>query len=443
MIKKTFTYFLGIIIIVYIFLGPTLFKKYWVDYRQIYENEEEKARWKGIITFWDYPKYDTITGNSYSYINQRIKEFEKAHPGVFIEYRSLEPHSGNMTLKAALKIGANPDIAPVGSDWYFISSGAMEALDEFISLEERNDFLEGGISSCSANDILYGIPWSRQAYTLLLNTDIFEERNIELPKNGQWGYEEFLESLKGLTKENKKTSKGEIFGLCGSMDFGFYNIFGILMCDGAKIIDNATGKYCFDSPEAISGLKKLCDLKNHHKVLYSDIGNISQKEAFNMFLSGKAAVFMGDAWMVSYLKNIGSGHDINFTTAYYPIGEAEYPVYLKDIYHSYGVFKQDDRDKREMCIEFIKHLTSRELQDELKKLGYFPVRKSSINMYQKDKEMYTIQKGLDYARDIPRHKKWWEIYEILQYNILEAMNEDKTPEEALNNAKEQVERLFH
>ena len=214
------------------------------------------------------------------------------------------------------------------------------------------------------------------------------------------------------------------------------------MCDGAKIIDENTGKYCFDSPEALSGLKKLCDLKNVHKVLHPEIGNINQNQAFNLFLSGKAAIFMGDAWMVPYLRNIGSKYAINFTTAYYPTSNIKYPVYMNDIYYSYGIFKQKDLAKKETCMEFVKYITAKEFQDKLVNFGYFPVRKSGIHIYLKDKEMYTIQKSLDYAKNIPCHKNWWEIDEILQYNILEAINGNKTPEKALQDAKKQIEDLF-
>lgn len=411
---------------------------FWIDYRESYEIRKNEIKWKGVITFWDYPKYDTVNGKSFSWVNRRIKEFENKHPGIYIEFRALDAISGKTTLMAASKIGAYPDIAPIGSHWYFISSGLLEPLNDYVLAKDKDDFLEEALSSCSYKNEIYGIPWAKKAYTLLLNTDIFKDKEVDIPKDGWWTYEEFLESLKKLTFDSDGRGGVDIYGLSCSIGSGFYNVFGILMCDGAKIIDENTGKYCFDSPQALSGLKKLCDLKNTHKVLHPETGNITQNQAFNLFLSGKAAVFFGDAWMVPYLRNMGSKYGINFTTAHYPIGDIKSPIYMNDMYYSYGVFKQEDLAKRQACMEFIKYITGKEFQNELINFGYFPVRKSGSHIYQNDKEMYTIQKGLNYAKNVPNHKNWWEIDEMIQYNILEAIKGSKTPEKAMIDAKEQT-----
>lgn len=441
-VKRALTLFLIFMIILYIFLGPILFKKFWVDYKESYEYKKSEVKWKGVITFWDYPKQDVISGSKFSWINRRIKEFEKKHPGVFIEFRALDSVSGKTALRAASKIGAYPDIAPVGSDYYFISSELLEPLDEYLSGEEKDDFLDETLSSCSYNGALYGIPWARKATALFLNTDIFRDREVDIPENGHWSYEEFLQSLEKLTFDSDGRGGIDTYGLSGFIESGFYNVFGIIMCDGGMVINEGTGKYCFDSPEALSGLKKLCELKNIYKVLHPDIGNTNKNQAFNLFLSGKAAVFLGDAWMVSYLRNIGSKYGINFTTAHYPNGNMRKPVYMNDIFYSYGIFKQDNIEKKELCMEFVKYITGKEFQNELINFGYFPVRKSGSHIYQNDKEMYTIQKGLNYAKNIPFHKNWWEIDEIIQYNILEALNGNKAPEKALQDAKEQTKRFF-
>lgn len=441
-VKRALTLFLIFLIVLYILLGPALFKKFWVDYKESYEHKKNEIKWKGVITFWDFPKNDAVSGSKFGWINRRIKEFEKKHPGVYIEFRALDSVSGKTALRAASKIGANPDIAPVGNDYYFISSDLLEPLDDLVLGEEKEDFLEEALSSCSYNGALYGLPWARKAYTLLLNTDIFRDREVDVPENGYWSYEEFLESLKKLTFDSDGRGGIDTYGLCGFIESGFYNVFGIIMCDGARIIDEDTGKYCFDSPKALSGLKKLCDLINTYKVFYPDIGDMNQNKALNSFLSGKAAVLLGDAWMVPYLRNIGSKYGINFATAHYPSGDIKTPSYMNDIYYSYGIFKQEDLGKKEACIEFVKYITGKEFQDELTSFGCFPVRKSGSHIYQNDKEMYTIQKGLNYTKNIPFHKNWWEIDGIIQYNILEAVNGNKTPEKALRDAKEQTEKFF-
>ncbi len=429
-------------IILLIASGPFFFRRYWVDYKESYEDKQNVKEWEGVITFWDYPKTDVTTGSSLSWVSKKIREFEKLHPGVYIDFRSIDLSNGKLTLRAAAKIGANPDIAPIGSDMYFLSSGLLEPLDNYITDEEKKDFLEDALSSCIYNGNLYGMPWARKAYTMLLNKDIFQEKEVDLPVEGFWTYEEFAESLKKLTSSGKKRGEPEGYGLMAYIDPGHYNIYGIIMGDGAKIMDDTAKDYSFDSPEAISGLKKLATLKNEYKVVYPEIENLTQSKAFNLFLNGKAAVFLGDGWMVPYLKNVGSKYGMDFTVAHYPGAEKESPHYLIDKYYSYGIFKQEDERKKEICGEFIKFLADKSFQEELNKFGFFPVRKSCNYIYQNDKEMYTIQKGLDFAIHVSNHEYWWEIDEILRFAITDVLMNNKAPDKALEEAKEQAKNYI-
>lgn len=443
MVKKLKTILPIILIMVIIVIGPFFFKKYWIDYRESYEEKKENIDWKGIITLWDYPKLDTMTGSRYSWMNKKIKEFEKSHPGVYIEYKTLDSINGKATLRAAIKINAIPDIAPIGSDMFFLSSGLLEPLNEYISNSDWKDFLEGATSSCTYKDTIYGIPWAQMGYTLLLNKDMFSDKEVDLPEDGFWTYEEFLECLKKLTFENKRKGDSKTYGLLGYIGPGYYNIFGILMGKGTSIIDESSGKYSFDSPEALEGLTRLYELKNKYDVLHSNIEDLNLSTAFNIFLEGKGAVLLGESWMVPYLRNIGNKYGINFTVAHYPSDNEKYPLYINEKYCSYGVFKQEDNAKKEICIELIKFLTDCESQEKLKDFGYFPVRKSCIHIYQNDKEMYTIQQGLEFAKNISCHKYWWEIDGILQYAILDVLMDKKSPEEAIQDSKTLTNKYFN
>ncbi|MCQ1531569.1 ABC transporter substrate-binding protein [Lutispora saccharofermentans] len=439
--KRAVTLFLCIIMIIYIFAGPAIFKRYAVDYRKSYEPKPNEPEWKGIIRFWDYPNLDTTTGSRFGWIEKRIREFEKKNPGVYVEFRPLDIQNGRTTLMAAAKIGAYPDIAPVGSDWFFISSGLLDALDEYITDANKNDLDKEALESISYRGNVYGIPWAARGYTLLLNKRIFEQRGAELPKDGQWTYEEFVDSLKKLTHKGDRKGTGSTYGLNGYINPGCYNLTGILMSDGAQFIDSS-GNYTFNSPIALKGLQKLYELKHKHGVTHPQFGEMSKGQAFSTFLSGKCGVLLADAWMVQYIKNIGSQYGIDFTVAAYPSGEAELPVYMNDIYYSYGVFKQEDPLKRKVCAELINYITDESFTQDLTKFGYFSPRKSGSLIYDKDDAMYAINRGLSYAENLPRHKNWQEIDAVIQYNIKEVLNSGKSPEKALEDMKTQVNKYF-
>lgn len=442
-LRRAFTLFLCAILAVYIFIGPALLEQMKNNYKKSQEPVHKKTEWTGVITLWDYPRLDIRSGSRFSWIKKKIRQFEKQNPGVYIEFRELDWMDGPTFLKAAAKTGANPDIAPVGSDYFFMSNGYMEELDSYLSLEEKADFISSILDTASYNGKLYGIPWMMTGYAMLLNTDIFSERSVSLPENGEWTYEQFTEALKQLTYDTNNKGGPDVFGFNSFVEPGYYNTFGLIMSDGAQIIDEATGKYTFNTPEALSGLTKLCDLKLKHKVTHPGFGTMNENQAWSSFLKGESAVYIAGSWAVPLLRNSQGSSGINFAVAKFPTGKADVPLSISSTTCSYGVFKQTDEGKRKVCADFIKFLTAAETQGELVDFGYFPVRKSGKHLYENDKEMYTIQQSLYFAEHLPKVGNWSEIDLILQSKIKEALLGSITPEQALKDAERMIEQRIN
>jgi multiple sugar transport system substrate-binding protein len=438
-LRKAFTLFLCAILIVYIFVGPTLLEQMKDNYEKSIEPEHKKTEWTGVITLWDYPRLDIRNGTRFSWIKGKIRQFEKKNPGVYIELKSLDWKDGPTFLKAAAKTGANPDIAAVGSDYFYMSGGYLEELDAYISLEDRADYIGSILDTAVYKGRLYGMPWMMTGYTMLLNTDRFDERNIIPPENGEWTYEQFVTTLKQLTYDTNGKDGPDVFGFNSFIEPGYYNTFGLIMCDGAQIMDEATGKYTFNTPEALSGLTKLCDLKNKYKVAHPGFGTMDENQAWSTFLKGETAVYIGGSWAVPLLRNSQGSSGINFTVAKYPFGESDVPLSISSTTCSYAVFKQEDENKRKVCADFVRFITDPNSQGELLNFGYFPVRKSGKHLYENDKEMYTIQQSLYFAEHLPKVENWSEIDLILQTKIKEAIMGSISPEQALKDAERLIE----
>lgn len=442
-LRKAFTLFLCTILVVYIFIGPSLLKHMKESYEKGIEPEHKKTEWTGVITIWDYPRLDIRNGTRFSWIKGKIRQFEKNNPGVYIELKALDWKDGPTFLKAAAKTGANPDIAAVGSDFFYISGGYLEELDKYITLEDRADFIGSILDTAIYKGKLYGVPWMLTGYTMLLNTDRFNEKNISPPENGEWTYEQFVEALKQLTYDTNGKGGPDVFGFNSFIEPGYYNTFGLIMSDGAQILDEATGKYTFNTPEALSGLTKLCDLKHKYKVAHPGFGTMDENQAWSTFLKGETAVYIGGSWAVPLLRNSQGNSGINFTVAKYPVGKSDVPLSISSTTCSYAVFKQKDENKRKVCADFIKFITSSEAQEELLNFGYFPVRKSGKHLYENDKEMYTIQQSLYFAEHLPKVENWSEIDLILQTKIKEAIMGNLSPEQALKDAERLIEGVLN
>ncbi len=441
-LKRVFTLFLCAIMVVYIFIGPSLLERMKTAYEKSLEPVYEKNGWTGVITLWDYPQTDIRGGAHFSRLKGKIRGYEKKNPGIYIELRELNRTEGPSFLRAAAKIGANPDIAPVGSDHFCMSGGYLEELDGFISFGNRSDFTDRALDAVTYKGRIYGMPWAMTGYTMLLNTDIFSEKNIDIPGEAGWTYEQFAEILKKLTYDTNGRGGPDVFGLSAPIEPGCYAVFGILMSDGGQIIDEETGKYVFNTPEALSGLIKLCDLKHKYKGTHPNFGSAEKTQALSAFLKGEAAVYIGETWTVPLLRNSQGGSGISFAPAMFPRGKSDIPLSMGLTVRSYAVFKQKDEEKRKACMDFIEYITSSESQDNLVDFGYFPVRKSGGYLYENDKEMYTIQQNLHFAEPPPKVDNWSEIDLILQTKIKEAIEGSISPEKALKDAEQSILGLY-
>jgi len=440
-LKRAFTLFLCFFMIVLLFMGPVLLQRYRVDYNKSYEKMKAETHWRGVITVWDYPRLNSTNGTRFSWISAKIKQFEKLHPGVYIDFKELDVTSGATLLKAAANTGAYPDVAPIGSDFYFMSEGALENLDPYIEEGEKSDFLPAALESATYKGNLYGLPWMMTGYTLLLNTQLFNERNVPIPENGNWTYEQFVEALKQLTYNKDKKKGIDVFGFNSYIQAGSYNLYCFLMSDGAEVLSDDLDEYTFYGTKAVSGLQRLWQLKHIYKVTPPNFGEMTSSEAWASFVNGKVAVYPANSWTIPYLRNLTTG-SFEFTVANYPTGKEEVPVSIGEATCSFGVFKQKDENKRKMCIEFVKFLTTAEAQEELKNYGYFPVRKSGQEMYINDKEMSVVQKSLSYVEPIPRVKNWEQIDLILQSRVQAAINDELSTEKALDEAKELLQKYM-
>jgi len=96
-------------------------------------------------------------------------------------------------------------------------------------------------------------------YGMMLNTDLFQERGVELPTDGMWTYEEFVEKLQTLTYDAKGRGKTTHFGFNSFIYPQYYNIWGIILSDGAEIFNDKM-EYTFNDERAKSGVQKVIDI---------------------------------------------------------------------------------------------------------------------------------------------------------------------------------------
>ncbi len=429
------------ILILFVLLGPYYFFVF--EPNEVnYNISKTPPQWTGVISFWDYPRLDHKTGGGFTWIGQKIKAFEKKYPGVYIDFQPLTWEKGGSKIEEAITTGNLPDILPVGGEYHYINKDILEPLDDFLTVEEIRSFEDNALKAVRYNGKMWAMPWMMTTYGMVLNVDMFQQRGIEPPTDGMWTYEEFVETLQQLTYDSK--GKGNIthYGINSFIQPEYYNLWGIILSDGAEIF-NEKMEYSFNDERAKTGVQKVIDLKQIYAVTHPKFGENTSNQAWTTFYQDKnIGVIPTGTWSLNVLERLSNeGKGFNYTVAMYPTGSIKKPVVMSNMVGSYGVTKQEDREKLMMMIEFLKFVSSDEYQMELGRLGVFPVKKNIGNIYGEDPLMSLLYENIDNIVIIPPHPQWKEIDAIIQEEIRQGVLGNKTVDQLLKDAEEKVRSI--
>ncbi len=351
-IRKWLKRFMCFIVVSFIVLGPYLFEAYKTNLEKVPESKEES--FKGVIVIWDYPYFNKETGTRYGWITQKIKAFEKENKGVYIDFKPLSVERGLIEIETAAKMNALPDIAPVGGHIEIQQQELLEPLDDYIESSILKEYLDGVIDSVTYNNNIYGIPRLINLHIMIINRYELEMTGTSVPQKPVMPQKDFLTLTEQLYKQTGKP---------------------LLVGEKTRL----SLAWLANSQE------KLQEIQTKSGILY--------KEHLERELE-KHNIPIGACTTMELAK-------LNYKMG----GELDYKrmnlyAHQKNIYGeclAYGIFKQDDEKKLQMCLKFIDFLTNNEEQLELSKYSAFSVKKTKETLYIEDSDMGQLERLLKNA----------------------------------------------
>ncbi|WP_047980618.1 extracellular solute-binding protein [Ornithinibacillus contaminans] len=415
------------------------------------------GNWTGTITIWDGPRWakegDTSgedgEGNKYFWLEEKIEEFEAAHEGVEIEL--VQVPWAEMPDKLGVNIAGQswPDIAPVDISGSAVSidhieQGVVEPLNDFFTEDELRDFYDNALDAYTYNDKLYGIPNSLTVHSMLLNLDLFEEVGVEPPANGEWTWDEFVETAEKLTFDRDGDGEMDVYGFSTYIMPGYYEAWPFFYMNGAQPLSDDLSEFTFDSPEAIEAIQALADLKLEDGVAPVSMGGADVGGTFQAWASEEQRTVAMEPWATWAITSAQSAYPTNFMVANYPTGSTGEPITIGGV-GGWTMFKQESDAKKEVVAEFMKFISDTDEQFLMaQEYGIFPARISAAEQdpYADNPEMARAQEMSSQVVMLPRHPEWKKIDEIIQRELQLVFNGEKTAEEAMATAKPEVEALL-
>ncbi|MEK5444673.1 ABC transporter substrate-binding protein [Fredinandcohnia sp. FSL W7-1320] len=216
-----------------------------------------------------------------SFYDEKIKEFEAAHPNVKINVDAVLNDSYKEKIRVLVSNDDLPDVFTSWSDSFamnLVSSERIMALDEIIKedTEWSGKIIESQFSGFTFDDETYGIPFTIDGKAFFYNTKIFEEHNLKAPTT----YDELIDVLDALQAAGYETPLVE--GLTNGWAISHYlgTIFQRVLDPAVTATDYVDDSGEFTDPGYIRGLEIFKELTSY----MGDVSTaIDHEAARNMF----------------------------------------------------------------------------------------------------------------------------------------------------------------
>lgn len=245
--------------------------------------------------------------------------FEKDHPDIKlvpVDSPFTGFHDRAVVLHQAKKL---PDVLLVQVDWVaeFADLGMIEPIDERIAKEPKEFFANIPVTFHQQwKGKQYYLPIESGAVALFWNTDLFKAAGLSgAPKT----WDEFAEYSRKLTVPDKRQ-----FAVTGTLQGEpptnmTYDIYPLLLQNGAKLIDTATNKAVFNSPEGVAAIEWYADRINKDKISVPGVLSNGEKEKRANFASGNVAMMFEGPWGIAIQKQLNP--KLNYDIAPLPVGK--------------------------------------------------------------------------------------------------------------------------
>ena len=235
------------------------------------------------IDFWDQ-----IWGPA-EYIDtarKLVDQFNKEHPEIKVEYRSVPWANWYQTYSSAIAAGTAPDLS-TGAGYQavqFHDMGAIRPVNDVITdmrtSGDLQDFVPGSVDRLRVGNDYVAVPWNIDLRVWFYNKDLFTQANIKPPET----WTELREAAKALTKDGR-------YGLVGSGDTGgSHYLLSLILNNGGGLFNNKR-ELTFRTDRNREALEFMAQLVKDGSVHPASAGYDSDQRR-RAFLQGQAAMIL-------------------------------------------------------------------------------------------------------------------------------------------------------
>mgnify|MGYP006281511161 CR=1 FL=1 len=375
--------------------------------------------------------------------DQIIAEFQEEYPDVEVELTLVGYDALHDKLITSIS-STNPayDVILVDDIWYaqFAEAGWLMDVTDRISSDMEDEVYDKAWEIVGYNDKLWGLPWLLDLEYFFYNEELLAEAGIENPPTT---WEEVVEQSKTLKEQ----------GIVEYPIVWSWAQIEALICDWVTLLKGNNGEF-FDednNPQFNNekGVETLTWMKMTLDEGISNPASISanEEEVRRIFSQGNAAFAINWVYMYELLNDPDESNIVGQTElALMPVFEDAEAAGVESatITGSMGFSVTKHSPNKEMAYKLIEYMTSKDVQSRYAD-HVTPMYRSLIQseeIIEKHPETFRMfDKQFPYIHSRPKVPYYTEVSRVLQSAIQSALVGDATPEEALDNAAEEVNKI--
>ena len=260
---------------------------------------------------------------------------------------------------AILQQHAGPDVFHTTGGDVLKYAAASQLSQPTLTDAERNDFNPSALKATTYKGTVVAYPLWIVPWFEYINLDLFKERGVTPPTDGNWTYEQFLDAAKKLTF--KRADGKQIYGFAHANDE-----FAFMLIDGGRLYDRDVKTWTFNSADAVSGLERWVALAKE-KVMPPDFLTLNPNDSQARFIAGEIGILQRPSAMINVLNADPKWkYGTNWEIANFPKGKTEQTAWGGVGF--IAVREQADAEKKAAAHVFAKYLTGPDIGPDLNKM---------------------------------------------------------------------------
>ncbi len=375
--------------------------------------------------FWTNPEVKPT-------ILELVEQFEKENPGIRVNLTDLTWSDGHEKIVVAFGSGTAPDVLELGSDWVPEFSYQDVLLDVSLEAEKiKKQFLMW--EPATIDEKVFGFPWILDTRVLFYNKDLMKKAALD-PAKPPTTWAELLQHCQTI---NRLKPQAYGFGVNSAERHRLYKKFlPFFWANQGKILSDDRSESEMNSRQGVQALEFYRRLTQNGMI-------DTQAMLDQAFKHNKIGFVISGGWLLNDLRK--NYPELNFGICLMPRPGPDRGTPASFAGGEFLVISKKTKNPGE-ALQLIKFLTRKDnCLKVCRAIGSgFPsaVAASADPYYMESPDLSVFQEQLRFALSPPPHPKWVYIEEAIEKAVEQVMYDKKSPQDALDEAKTEIDRLL-